>query len=100
VTAFCPFPRVDSEAPGITVHAGFWREPLSLDKERGLVACRTEVDEFCVAGREFYWLCRIKTHESKVWSSPKMKAVALPSSTMRNITTIRKLAAQYTASAD
>ena len=48
-------------------------------------------------GREFYWLCRIRTSESIVWRLPEIKAVALKTSTMRNITMIRKLAAKFPA---
>ena len=94
-TAFCPFPKAELERPTNTLHVGFWRETPSEELTRALIACRTEVDEFCVEGREFYWLCRIKTNESKVWTSPKMKAAKMPSATMRNITSLRKLLLQY-----
>jgi uncharacterized protein (DUF1697 family) len=97
VAAFRPFANADMENPADTVHAGFLSEPLSAAQAKLLVACRTEVDEFCVEGREYYWLCRIKSHESKVWASPQFKAVKLPSSSMRNLTTVRKLAAQFPA---
>lgn len=53
------------------------------------------MDEFFVKGREYYWLCRIKSNESKAWTSAPMKLVKLPSSSMRNVTTLRKLAALY-----
>jgi len=100
VAAFRPFPAVDHEHPDYTVHAGFLREPISATQVRHLLASRTEVDEFHVEGREYYWLCRIKINESKVWASPQMKLVKLPRSSMRNLTTIRKLAALYPALAD
>lgn len=95
VAAFRPFPAADLDHPAHTVHAGFLREPLSPAQAQGLLACRTEVDEFCVAGREYYWLCRIKTNESKVWALSALRALKLPTSSMRNLTTIRKLAALY-----
>lgn len=97
VAGFRPFPPAELADPANTVHAGFWREIPGADLVRGLLSCRTETDEFCVEGRDYYWLCRIKTHESKVWNSPKMKALKLPSSTMRNLTTLRKLAAFHPA---
>jgi len=97
--AFRPFSKKEMESPENTVHCGFWKEAAGAALARGLLACRTEVDAFCVNGREFYWLCRIKTNESKVWASPAMKALKLPSSTMRNLTTLRKLAAQYPSTA-
>ena len=95
VAAFRPFAKADMENPAHTMHAAFLQEALSPDQTRKLLACRTDVDELCVEGREYYWLCRIKSNESKVWSSPGMKAVKLPTSSMRNLTTVRKLAALY-----
>jgi uncharacterized protein (DUF1697 family) len=98
VAAFQPFPPADMAAEGHTTYCSFLKEPLSTAQARGLVACRTPVDEFCVEGREFYWLCRIKSNESKVWASPAMRALRLPSSSARNLTTIRKLAALFRSS--
>ncbi|MSU69426.1 MAG: DUF1697 domain-containing protein [Opitutaceae bacterium] len=95
VATFRPFTTADLEHPGNTVHVGFLGEALSAGQGRKFLDCRTGADEFCVKGREFYWLCRIRSNESKVWSSPQMRALRLPSSSMRNLTTIRKLAALY-----
>jgi len=97
VAAFQPFPKAEMEAPMHSVYCSFLKEPLSAAQARGLLACRTETDEFRVDGREFYWLCRIRSSESKVWASPQMRTLKLPSSSARNLTTIRKLAAQYPA---
>ena len=91
--AFEPFPARELANPANTIHVGFLAKALSAEQREALLACRTGVDEFCVERREFYWLCRIKSHESKVWISPAMKAVRLPSCSMRNVTTLRKLAA-------
>ena len=95
VAAFRPFAPAEMSHPGNTIHAGFLSEALGAETARQLAAIRTDMDEFRVDGREYYWLCRIKTHESKVWTLPALKALKLPSSSMRNLTTIRKLAAQY-----
>jgi uncharacterized protein (DUF1697 family) len=97
VAAFQPFARDDLDNPAHTVYATFLKEALTAGQARQLLACRTGVDDFCVAGREFYWLCRIKSNDSNVWASPQMKAVRLPTTTMRNLTTVRKLAALYPA---
>jgi uncharacterized protein (DUF1697 family) len=97
VAAFRPFPKADLENPAHTVHAGFLQEPLSPAHQRGLLACRTEVDDLRVEGREYYWLCRIRSHESTIWTSPAMRALKLPTSSMRNLKTVRKLAALYPA---
>lgn len=97
VAAFRPFAKADLENPASTVHVGFLAEPLDAARARGFEACRTDVDEFRVAGREYYWLCRIKSNESTVWASKTLRALRLPSSSMRNLTTIRKLAELYPA---
>lgn len=95
VAAFRSFAKADMEHPAHTVYVGFLKEALSPGQARQVLACRTSVDGLCVEGREYYWLCRIKSNESKVWSSPEMRAVKLPTSSMRNLTTVRKLAALY-----
>jgi len=98
VAASCPFRAADMDDPANTLHAGFLKAPLGAEAAARLEACRTDVDEFRVEGREFFWLCRIRTSDSKVWSSPAMRAVGIRTSTMRNMTMLRKLAAQYPAS--
>jgi uncharacterized protein (DUF1697 family) len=79
-----------------TVYVNFLYEPLPKDAVERLEALRTEVDEFHVHGREFYWLARKKTSESLVTGPMLAKAVGkgVPS-TNRNVTTVRKLAAKY-----
>ena len=74
--------------------SGFMHEPLAPAVARKFAAVRTRADEFRVKGRDYYWLCRVRTSDSKVWSSPEIKALRLPSSSMRNLTSIRKLAAK------
>jgi uncharacterized protein (DUF1697 family) len=80
---------------GITVHVGFLQRELEPATARRLAAIRTPEDEIRVAGREFFWLCRVRTPDSKVWSLPETRALRLPTSTMRNLSSIRKLAARH-----
>lgn len=79
---------------GVTIHVGFMREILP-DLARKLMAVRTAEDKFRVIGREYYWLCRTRVSDSKVWRLAEMKSLRLPTSTMRNINTIRKLTARF-----
>ncbi|MDB6113265.1 MAG: hypothetical protein JWQ62_210 [Lacunisphaera sp.] len=95
VAAFRPFAHADMEHPDHTLYAGFLQTALSPAQAKQMRSARTDVDDFWVEGREYYWLCRIKSNESKAWASPAMKAVKLPTSSMRNLTTVRKLAALY-----
>lgn len=98
LAAMAPFARADMDVPENTVHVGFFATPLPPVQARGLAAIRTATDEFHVTGREYFWLCRhIKSSESDVWASPALRALRLPSSSMRNVKTIRALAELYPA---
>lgn len=83
--------------PGITIHVAFLQEALAPSAARKLAAVRTDYDAFYVKGREFYWLCRGRMSDSKVWTLPEMKEIKLPTTTMRNITSIRKLVEKHMA---
>ena len=83
VAAYRPFAKADLENPAHTLYVGFFVAPITTAQAKGFVACRTDIDELHVNGREYYWLCRIKSNESKVWTSPTMRALKLPSSSMR-----------------
>jgi len=77
------------------VYVNFLKEPMTAAMAKSLDACRTEVDEFCVQGREVYWLCRIRSSDSQVWASPAMKALKFPLATMRNLSSVTKLATKH-----
>ena len=77
--------------PGITVHLGMFQKLLPSDVAKKFEQIKTKDDELRVFGGEFYWLCRIPTHESKLWALPELKALKLPTVTMRNISSVRKL---------
>lgn len=95
ISAFRPFSAADLAHPTHTVYTGFLSAELSPAQADGLRACKTDVDEFCLRGREYYWLCRVRSIDSNIWASPRLRALKLPSSSMRNLTTVRKLAALY-----
>jgi len=86
--AFAPDPRMQ------VLSVIFLRAPLSRSAQDSLMTCCTDVDDFHVHGREAYWLCRTRTSDSKI-NGPRLgKAIGGPS-TVRNITTVRKLAEKY-----
>ena len=88
-------PFTEDGNDGITIHVGFLQDALSSATAKALTAVRTPDDEFLVKGTEYYWLCRIRTSDSKVWASPDVKALKLPTSTMRNMSSVRKLIAKH-----
>lgn len=83
---------------GSTVHVGFLQTELPPEVARKLTAIRTPTAKFVVRGREYFWLCHGRTSDSQVWTFPELRALRLPTSTMRNMTSIRKLLAKHVAS--
>ena len=81
--------------PGITIHVAFLKEKLSASAARQLEAVDTGYDQFRVKGREFYWLTRGGISKSKVWTLPEVRQINIPSCTMRNMTSVRKLVAKH-----
>jgi uncharacterized protein (DUF1697 family) len=91
------FPAADLEDPENTIHLGFLKEPLNLTVAKAFAAVRTDVDTIAVKGREYFWLCRIRSSDSKLWTLPAVRALKLPSATLRNRTTIQKMASLFPA---
>jgi len=91
VAAYEPF-APDQKTMALSVI--FLRGPLEKSAKDGLMKCCTELDDFHVQGREAYWLCRTRTSDSKITGPRLEKAIGAPS-TVRNVTTVRKLAAKY-----
>jgi uncharacterized protein (DUF1697 family) len=69
------------------------KEPDEAARER-LAAAQTPNDEFRAHGRDVYWLSRVPFSES-VFAGPKLDKVLGVKATVRNITTVRRLAAKY-----
>ena len=77
-----------------TVYVGFLAEAPPAGAAARVEALATPVDEFRVRGRELYWLCRTKISEAQVKGPALAKALGTDT-TLRNSTTVRKLAAKY-----
>jgi len=91
---YTPFP--DEEADAGSLFVAFLRDtPGSAAIER-LLACQTPIDSFHVHGREAYWLCRVRASETKVTLAHLERALGMDA-TVRNVSTVRKLAARYGA---
>lgn len=100
IAACHPFGSTVSEDPSCTLHVGFFARELTFAQARSLLACCSPHDEFRVRRREFYSFCRsLKSSESKILASAELRALRVPSSSMRNFTTIRKLAVLYSSPA-
>jgi uncharacterized protein (DUF1697 family) len=95
VAAYAPFPAA---APNDVdrLYIGFLHTPLPAEATRKLLAAATPTDEFHVHDRELYWLCHIRSSDSKFSGAFLEKTLGQPT-TLRNATTVRKLAAKYGA---
>lgn len=92
------FDSSDLDAGGTSLYIAFLHDPPSAEAQEKLMDFSNEVDDFRVRGREVYWLCRKKIGESSFSGALLEKALGMPA-TMRNSTTVERLAAKYPAPA-
>ena len=85
-----------AETEGANLYVGFLSAAPSSTCVRSLRACANEVDDFRVAGREVYWLCRTSFSRS-VFSGARMEKILGAATTLRNITTVRRIAEKLSA---
>ena len=86
--AYQPFADL---APSHALYVGFLKAVPSTERHNALLGLRSDVDDFHVHDRELYWRLRVKQlSESKV-SGAKLERAVGPT-TLRNVTTVRKLA--------
>lgn len=96
IAAHQPFGASELHGNGNSLYIAFLPAVPSGAAQHKLLARQTAIDEFHVHGREVYWLCRKKLSESTFSGALLEKTLGMPS-TMRNITTVKKLAAKYPA---
>jgi len=75
-------------------NVAFVKQPLDTRAVTAITGLATAVEDFHVRGREIYWLSRVMQSESKVSNAVFEKALAQPS-TVRGISTVRKMAEKY-----
>lgn len=89
-----PFSDSELSAKGHALYIGFMAaSPGNAAKEK-LLSLATKVDDFHLNGREVYWLCRTKFSESEISGALLAKTLGMPA-TLRNSTTVRRIAAKY-----
>lgn len=92
IAAYQPFPNAGEYH---TLSIMFMADMLPDDAQQAFQAFQTPNDKFHTHKREIYWLCRTKTSESLVDWKRLGKTVTMPPMTVRNATTVRKLAEKY-----
>ncbi|MEE9555055.1 MAG: DUF1697 domain-containing protein [candidate division Zixibacteria bacterium] len=90
-----PFGDDALKAKVSSLYIAFLKDKLDDPLAKKVISFASDVDEFHIDGREVYWLCRIRMLESEFSGAFLEKTLGMPA-TMRNSTTIRKMAAKYT----
>jgi uncharacterized protein (DUF1697 family) len=76
------------------LYVGFARHAIDAEAATRISGFRSALDELHVRGREIYWRCNGRASDSKFSNAMLEKTLRGPA-TMRNITTVAKLAAKY-----
>jgi uncharacterized protein (DUF1697 family) len=70
------------------------KKPLDARAAKSMTGLATAAEDFHIRGREIYWLSRVMQSESKISNAVLEKTLGQPS-TVRGISTIRKMAEKY-----
>jgi uncharacterized protein (DUF1697 family) len=93
VAAYAPFAQSEYDA-GATLFVGFMKGSPAPSAARAIITLRSEVDDYAIQGRELYWLRRRQLMRS-VSDGPPLDRILSSPITMRNVNTVRRLAAKY-----
>lgn len=94
IAQYQAFPDSELSTVGQTLYIGFMAAEPDGGAKQKLPLLASVVDDFHLNGREVYWLCRSKFGESEVSGALLAKTLGQPN-TIRNITTVRRIAAKY-----
>jgi uncharacterized protein (DUF1697 family) len=88
------FSDSDLNAAGNTLYIGFMANEPSAAAKKALLSLTTKADDFHLDGREVYWLLRTSFSDSAISGAMLAKTLGMPA-TLRNVTTVKKIAAKY-----
>jgi uncharacterized protein (DUF1697 family) len=97
IASYKPFAASEINAEGRSLNIAFLAAPPVSEARDKLLALRNDIDAFAVHEREVYWLRRPPISESRFTGAMLEKTLGMPA-TVRNVTTVRKLAAKYASS--
>lgn len=89
-----PFDRASFDYDRHSLYIGFLPSAPDVDVVRRIVGLRSAMDELHIADRELYWGRRGRFSEGELTGAMLERVLGTPM-TLRNITTVRKLAAKY-----
>jgi uncharacterized protein (DUF1697 family) len=91
-----PFAEADPVPAGQTLNVVFLKAAPDAEVRRRVLELATDYDELHFHGRELYWWCHGRSSDTLIKPGRMERALGMPSSS-RNVTTVRRLAAKYTA---
>jgi uncharacterized protein (DUF1697 family) len=86
-----PFGKLGDDAG---LYIAFVAEQPGAEARKKLLSLETKSDQFHVDGREIYWLCLTKFSDS-TFSGPLLEKIIGMPATVRNSTTVGKIAVKY-----
>jgi len=78
-----------------TLYVGFMVDEANAEAKQKVKALCTPLDTLHADGKEVYWLCRAERFSDTKISGAAVEKALGQATTLRNITTIRKIAAKY-----
>ena len=94
IARYQPFPASEL-AKSRALYVGFLQAPPSSEAKKGLLSVDSKIERFHFHGRELYWLFLGTRFADSKFSGPLLeKTLGMPT-TLRNATTVKKLAEKY-----
>jgi uncharacterized protein (DUF1697 family) len=94
IAQYQPFPDTTPAGNDHMLYIAFLAGKPSDQAQQKLLSFTTLIDQFHIAGREVYWLCHTRSSESTFSGALLEKSLGM-AATLRNATTVKKLAAKY-----
>jgi uncharacterized protein (DUF1697 family) len=88
-----PFDAAEFEA-GAGLYIAFLQHEPTVEAHQKLMSFRNATDDFHVHQRQIYWLCHTRFSDS-TFSGPKLEKTLGLQATVRNSSTVKKMAAKY-----
>ena len=98
IAKYAPFPKLSAPAGRGGLYVGFLKSKPDAAAVGRVMAMANDLNEFHVRGRELYWYARDRMAVLKITNTAFERALEMPT-TFRNVTTVRKLAEKFPASA-
>jgi uncharacterized protein (DUF1697 family) len=93
IAEYEPFQATEFEA-GAGLYIAFLQHDPTDEAHQKLMSFRNATDDFHVHQRQVYWLCRTRFSDS-TFSGPKLEKTLGLQATVRNSSTVKKIAAKY-----